>query len=260
MDLGIQGKIALVTGASYGIGRAIALALAEEGCRVAICARGVDRLERTAEEIRSKGVECLPIQADATVPEDIDRVVNTVASTWGGIDILVNNVGGIGGRVDMRIQDAPEKLWLNAYESNALAAVRFSMRVIPFMRTAKWGRVVTITSVQGREGGGRPWYNMAKTAETSLMKTLALNHELVSDGITFNSVAPGRVIFEGSDWDVFRREDPARFEARMKADLPLGRPGTPEEVANVVAFVCSERASLVNGAAIAVDGGESRSF
>lgn len=250
----------MVTGASYGIGRAIALALAEAGCRAAICARGMDRLERTADEVRIKGVECLPIQADATLLEDIDRVVNTVAATWGGVDILVNNVGGVGGRVDMQIQDVPEKLWSAAYESNALAAVRFSMRVIPFMRTAKWGRIVTITSVQGREGGGRPWYNMAKTAETSLMKTLALNHDLARDGITFNSVAPGRVLFEGSDWDAFRKEDPVRFEARMKTDLPMGRPGTPEEVANVVAFVCSERASLINGAAIAVDGGESRCF
>ena len=220
----------------------------------------MDRLERTADEVRIKGVECLPIQADATLLEDIDRVVNTVAATWGGVDILVNNVGGVGGRVDMQIQDVPEKLWSAAYESNALAAVRFSMRVIPFMRTAKWGRIVTITSVQGREGGGRPWYNMAKTAETSLMKTLALNHDLARDGITFNSVAPGRVLFEGSDWDAFRKEDPVRFEARMKTDLPMGRPGTPEEVANVVAFVCSERASLINGAAIAVDGGESRCF
>jgi len=260
MDLGIQGKIALVTGASYGIGRAIALVLAEAGCRVAICARGLDRLELTAKDIRVIGAECLPIQADATDPDDIDRVVRAVATTWGGVDILVNNVGGVGGRVDMQIQDAPEKLWRAAYETNALAAVRFSMRVIPFMRRAKWGRVVTITSVQGREGGGRPWYGMAKTAETSLMKTLALNPDLVRDGITFNSVAPGRVLFEGSDWDVFRKEDPARFEARMKTDLPLGRPGTPEEVANVVAFVCSEKASLVNGAAIAVDGGESRCF
>ena len=101
---------------------------------------------------------------------------------------------------------------------------------------------------------------MAKSAEISLMKTLALNHELVRDGLTFNSVAPGRVLFDGNEWDAFRREDPGRFEQTMKQRLPLGRAGTPEEVAAVVAFLCSERASLVNGACIAVDGGESYSF
>lgn len=260
MNLGLANKIALVTGGSRGIGRAIAVSLAAEGCRVAICARGRERLEDAATEIRSRGAECLPISADATVPEDVRRTVDTIAEAWGGIQILVNNVGGGGGRVSEPVERVAEEKWQEVFSQNALAAVRFTREVIPHMRRARWGRVVSIASVKGREGGGVPWYTMSKSAEIALMKTLALNAELVRDGVTFNSVAPGRVIFEGNEWDQFRLEDPRRFESAMQARLPLGRPGTPEEVAAVVTFICSEPARLVNGACIAVDGGESFSF
>lgn len=260
MKLGLKDKIALVTGGSYGIGRAIALAFAAEGCRVAICARYKKRLTLAATEIRKHGVDCLAIAADATKVADVARVVKTVAKAWGGIDILVNNVGGGGGREALPIEEVPEAQWLEHYERNALAAVRFTRLVIPHMKREGWGRVVTIASTQGKEGGGRPWYTMAKSAEISLMKTLALNHDLARAGITFNSIAPGRVLFAGNGWDEFQREAPERFEQTLKQRLPLGRCGTPEEVAAVVAFVCSRKASLVNGACIAVDGGESYSF
>lgn len=249
-----------MTGGSYGIGKAIALALADEVCAVGICARGIDRLEQTAAEIRAKGVPTLAIPADGTKSEEIRRVVDMVVQSFGGLHILVNNMGGGGGRVQMPVEEVPEEKWLEIYERNALAAVRFTRFAIPYMRQAKSGRIVTIASTQGKEGGGRPWYTMSKSAEISLMKTLALNHELVRDGLTFNSVAPGRVIFEGNEWDEFRKEDPQRFNEALRQRLPLGRAGTPEEVAAVVVFLCSARASLVNGACIAVDGGESYSF
>jgi len=260
MELGLKGKIALVTGGSYGIGRAIALALAGEGCRVAICARDKKRLAAAAKEIRKHGVDCLAISADATKAADVARVVKTVTKAWGRIDILVNNVGGGGGRVTASVEDVPEAEWVETYNRNTLSAVRFTRLVIPHMRRAKWGRVVAIASTQGKEGGGRPWYTMAKSAEISMIKTLALNHDLARAGITFNSVAPGRILFPGNGWDEFRREDAQRFEQTQQQRLPLGRCGTPEEVAAVVAFVCSPKASLVNGACIAVDGGESYSF
>jgi 3-oxoacyl-[acyl-carrier protein] reductase len=260
MELGLKGKIALVTGASYGIGRAIALALADEGCYLAICARGKERLEATQADISAKGVPVLGIVADATKPGDIRHVVDAVETTWGALHILVNNVGGGGGRVKTAVEEVPENQWVDVYEKNALAAVRFTQLAIPHMRRARFGRVVSIASIQGKEGGGRPWYAMSKSAEISLMKSLALNHDLVRSGLTFNSVAPGRVIFEGNDWDEFRKEDPRRFHLKLDERLPLGRAGTPEEVAAVVVFVCSVLASLVNGACIAVDGGESYSF
>jgi 3-oxoacyl-[acyl-carrier protein] reductase len=260
MQLGLKDKIALVTGGSYGIGRAIALALADEGCRVAICARGAERLETTAAEIRARGVLAFAIPADATLAESAQRVVNAVVQKWGSLHILINNVGGGGGLETRAIEEVPEEKWLEAYQRNALATQRFTMQAIPHLRRAKWGRVVAIASTQGKEGGGRPWYTMSKSAEISMMKTLALNADLVRSGITFNSVAPGRVIFDGNDWDQFRLEDPERFAQTLNQRLPMGRAGTPEEVAAVVTFVCSERASLLNGACIAVDGGESYSF
>lgn len=260
MKLGLEGKVALVTGSSQGIGRAIALALAEEGCRVAICARTKDRLEATATEIRNRKVEALALPCDATVEADVQRTVQTVVKTWGALHILVNNVGGGGGRATQPVDETSEAVWQKAYATNAGAAVRFTMLALPHMRKQKWGRVVTIASLQGREGGGRPWYTMAKSAEISLMKTLALDHELARSGITFNSIAPGRIIYAGNEWDQFRQEDASRYEQSVRQNVAIERAGTPEEVAAVVAFVCSEKAALVNGASIAVDGGESRSF
>ncbi len=256
MDLGLNGKIALVTGASYGIGRAIALALAAEGCRVAICARGKERLDKTAAEIPG----CLAIPADATQSADIRHVMDAVIKEFGGLQILVNNVGGGGGRETRPVEQVPEARWLETFERNAFAAVRFTMLAIPHMRCARWGRVIAIASTQGKEGGGRPWYTMAKSAEIALMKTLALNRDLVREGLTFNTIAPGRVLFPSNEWDQFRQEDPQRFAQALKERLPLGRCGTPEEIATIVAFACSTNASFLNGACIAVDGGESYSF
>ena len=256
MNFHLDNKIALVTGASRGIGRAIAMALTAEGCRVAICARNREHLDQAAAEIPGS----LAIQADATIPTDIQRVVDTIVKKWGNLNILVNNVGGGGGRECRSVEQVPESQWQEVFARNAFAAVRFTMLAIPHMRRTKWGRVVTIASTQGKEGGGRPWYSMAKSAEIALMKSLAMNSDLVRDGLTFNTIAPGRVMFPGNEWDQFRQEDPQRFEQTLKQRLPLGRTGTPEEVAAVVAFACSAPASLVNGACIAVDGCESYSF
>ena len=195
-----------------------------------------------------------------TAPQDVRNVVESVTSSWSTIHILVNNVGGGGQRSPTPLEEVAEETWTAVYDKNALAAVRFTMQVVPFMRKQTWGRVVTVASIQGRQGGGRPWYNMAKSAEISLMKTLAMDHDLASDGITFNSVAPGGIIIQGNEWDSFRREDPERFREYIREKQPRGRLGTPEEVASAVTFVCSEKASLLNGACIVVDGGESSAF
>ncbi len=128
------------------------------------------------------------------------------------------------------------------------------------MRKQKWGRVITISSIYGREGGGRPWFNMAKSAEISLMKTLAMTRYLIRDGITFNSVAPGGIMIPDTGWERERKENPEEFEKMVDRQFPLGRLGTPEEVASVVVFLASEKASLVNGASIPVDGAEGKSF
>ncbi len=260
MDLGLKGKFALVTGGSHGIGRAIALELASEGVNVAICARGKERVEKVTEEIMGYGVDALGVQADATVPGGVRLVRDFIKSHWGTIHILVNNVGG-GGRWGKEIvEETPASTWMEVYEKNTLAAIRFTNWAIPFMRKQKWGRVVTITSIYGREGGGRPWFNMAKAAQTSMMKTLAMQPYLARDGITFNSVAPGGIMIPETGWEQEAKENPEAFAELLDKEYPLGRLGTPGEVAQVVTFLCSERASLVNGASIAVDGGQGKSF
>jgi len=260
MNLKIKGKYALVTGGSHGIGRSIALALADEGCNIAICARNKERIKEIVVEIKAKGVKSIGISADVLIPEDIDRVMKAVIDSWGTIHILINNVGGGGRWGSENVEETEEQVWLDVYNKNALAAIRFTIRALPYMRKQKWGRVVTISSIYGREGGGRPWFNMAKSAEISLMKTLAMNDDLVRDGITFNSVAPGDIMIAGTGWERESKENPKEFEKMIDRQLPLGRLGTPEEVANVIVFICSEKASLINGASIPVDGGESKSF
>lgn len=259
MDLGIRNRVALVTGASRGIGKAIASVLAREGCKIAICSRNTDALQAAARDIETYGGQVIWFQADCTKADDVAAVVKNVTEKFGGIDILVNNVGGTAWAPQANIEDTPESFWQDIYERNAGAAIKFTTLCIPHMRKKKWGRVVTIISKQGREGGGKPWYTMAKSAEMAMMKSLAMTPELARDGITFNSIAPGAVITEEGNWADLKRDNPARFEERMKM-LPYGRIGKSEEIAEVVAFVCSERASLLSGASIPVDGAESKAF
>ncbi len=260
MDLGLAGKYALITGGSHGIGRSIALCLAGEDCHVAICGRKREWLDQTVAEIRKKNVEALGIQADMTKPKDIRHVIQTVGDSWGRLHILVNNVGGGGRWGTETVEENSDEVWLEIFNKNAMAAVRCTMAAIPFMKRQGWGRVITITSIYGREGGGRPWFNMAKAAQMSLMKCLGLNRDLVQQGITFNSVAPGPIMIPDTGWDSERLRDPKDFAKMAREKFTLGRLGTPEEIANVVTFLCSEKASLVNGASVVVDGGESRAF
>lgn len=260
MDLGLGGKCALVTGGSHGIGLSIAEALANEGCNIAICARARERLEQAVTAVQSKGVDVIGIEADVLVASDIDRVVASAIARWGTLHILVNNVGGGGRWGQPVVEETAEQVWIDVYAKNALAAVRFTMRVLPYMRKQAWGRIVTVASIHGKEGGGRPWFNMAKSAEISLMKVLAMDPTLARSGITANTVAPGSIMIPDTGWAAEMLRDPIAFEKMAERVFPTGRLGQPEEVADVVAFVCSVRAALLNGACIVVDGSESHSF
>lgn len=260
MDFSITGRVALVTGGSHGIGLKTAETLALEGCRVAILARDPARLSAAARTIGSSGAPVLTISGDASDPETAARAVSQVASEWGSVHILINNVGG-GGRWGSEIvEETPLSTWQEVHAKNAMAAVEFTRHAIPHMRRAKWGRVVTVASILGKEGGGRPWFTMTKAAEIGLMKTLAKTPYLVRDGITFNTVAPGGIMIPDTGWAKKAADDPAGFASLMERDYPLGRLGTSEEVANLIVFLCSDAARLVNGACIPVDGGESASF
>lgn len=260
MEFDLTGKVALITGGSHGIGLATALALADEGCAIAICARTQSRLVEAVAEVKRRGVEAIGVAGDATVLEDVRRIFSSVIAKWSTIHILINNVGGGGRWGSPVVEETAEDVWMDVYSKNALATIRFTSLAIPYMRKQGWGRVVTVTSIYGREGGGRPWFNMAKSAEISLMKTLAMTPYLARSGITFNSVAPGHIMIPGTGSEADQQRDPAGYAAWVDKELPLGRMGKAEEVANVITFLCSEKASLVNGASITVDGGESRSF
>ena len=260
MKLGLKGKYALVTGGTHGIGKSIALALADEGCNIAVCSRTHKNIKETINLLKAKGVDCIGIKADVTMGSDIRKVMKRIIKQWRTIHILINNVGGGGRWGSEIIEETDEKVWLEVYSKNVLSAVRFTNLAIPFMRRQKWGRVVAITSIYGREAGARPWFGIAKVGQAMLMKSLSLKHYLAKDGITFNSVAPGVIMVPDTGWEKALKEKPEEIKIFIKKELPLERFGTPDEVANLVVFICSEKASLLNGAAIPIDGGQSRSI
>ena len=260
MHLGLKNKNAIVTGGSHGIGLETAKMLASEGCNVAILARNEDRLEAAKIEIEKLGVKCLAFKVDVLSKRQIENSFQLICNQWDEIHILINNVGG-GGRwgIDDFVNNS-ETVWQEVYDKNLTAAVRYTRLVIPYMKKQYWGRVITITSTLGRQAGGRPWFNVAKSAQTCLMKNLALNKDLVRYGITFNSVAPGCIMIPDTGWEEEMKKDPDKFREMIKEKFPLGRMGLPEEVAYAVVMLCSESASLINGTALAVDGGESYVF
>jgi 3-oxoacyl-[acyl-carrier protein] reductase len=249
MDLGIAGKVALVTAATKGIGLGIARALAREGARVAVVARTQADVERVAGEIGGFGVA-----ADLLTEDGCRRAVAATEAALGPVEILVNNLGT---RAGTSWQDSGPRELAAAFEGNALVSTRMTQLVMPGMVERGWGRVVVIASVWGREAGGAPAYNAAKAAEISIVKSLA--REVALAGVTVNAVAPGSVLWEGGGWDRRRKADPQGMADFIRQEMPMGRFGSVEEVAEVVAFLCSRQASLVTGACLPVDGGQGRS-
>jgi 3-oxoacyl-[acyl-carrier protein] reductase len=250
MDLRLKDKVAIVTGGSRGIGRAIALQFAAEGCNVAICARGEEKLRETEAELRAKGVQVVAASVDVTDPPALEAFVNDVAGQLGRVDALVNNAGG-------NVAGDDDDAWLKAIDMNLMAAVRATRAAVPHMRAAGGGAVVNITSIWGREGGGPPIYNSVKSAMTAHAKNTAL--QLAPEGIRVNSVAPGSIRFPGGGWDRRVLQDPDGMAVFVKQNIPSGRFGMAEEVANAVVFLCSPAASWITGASLNVDGGQSKS-
>ena len=255
MDLGLKDKVALVTGGSRGIGRAIAHELASEGCHVAITARGGDNLASTKAEIESRGVRGLAIEIDMSISSSPAAAVEQTIKELGAIHVLVNNVGG--GFGDTNVKDSTDQQWEESISTNLLAAVRSSRAAIPLMQKQRWGRIIHITSIYGRESGGNPAYNASKSAMNSLSKSMA--RDLALDGILVNAVAPGSILFPGGGWAKGLQDDPEGMAAFLDQDFPMDRFGEPQEVAAVVTFLASERASLLTGSCINVDGGQTRS-
>jgi len=258
MDLQLAGKAALVTGSSRGLGLASALALAGEGCRVCICARGEEQLARAADALQQRAgadSRVLAVRGDLTSADDIAMIVRRTAETFGRLDVLVNNVGRAGGG---GLLEATDEDWRSAFDDTLYPAIRASRLAVPHMQRAGGGAIIMIASIWGRESGGRMTYNAVKAAEISLAKALA--QQLAGDNIRVNSVAPGSISFPGGSWHRRQQEDPEGMAAFVRDNLPFGRFGRAEEVGDVVAFLASPRASWISGASMTVDGCQSRSL
>ncbi|MBW2279441.1 MAG: SDR family oxidoreductase [Deltaproteobacteria bacterium] len=246
MELGLSKKGVVVTGGSRGIGRAIALAFADEGADVAICARGEDALRKTEEELRSRGGKVHAQVCDVSDAAALDGFLDQSKQALGRIDVLVNNTSAFGMGDD-------DDSWRAGFEVDVLAGVRATRRALPEIEAAGGGCVIFISSTAALEAPAGPSYSAMKAALISYSKNLAV--QLAPRNIRVNTVAPGSIDFPGGVWDAIKQANPAMYESIRKT-IPAGRLGTPEEVANAVVFLASERASWITGVTLSVDGSQ----
>jgi 3-oxoacyl-[acyl-carrier protein] reductase len=257
MDLGLKDRVAVVAASSQGLGKAVALGLAREGARLALCARTVSTLEETAAEIRREtGVEVFTRALDVRMDGDVGRFVGAARERFGRIDICVANAGGPPSKsfAETTLED-----WRAAAELNLISTVSFAMHVLPLMRERRWGRFLAITSMTVKQPvSGLILSNAVRSAVSGLVKSLA--NEYGPYNVLVNNVCPGYTatgrLLDLAQAQARNQDVPAaEIEARWAREVPLGRIGRPDEFADLVVFLASERASYITGTAIAVDGG-----
>lgn len=262
----LKGEVALVTGSSVGLGKTIALMLAQKGADVALCARNLSRLKKTADEIRKVGINVYFYQVDGKNPLAVKKLFKNLGRDVGKLDILVNNLGGVekfGSFLELSPRD-----YIDSFELNFLSTVYFVKEALPYLKKSKNSRIINISSVPARQPGKfNPHYSASKAAALNLSKHLS--NLFASDGILVNSVCPSSLV--GEDWDqrVQKRavelkisipEAAKIMENEEKSKVPLNKLGQEEDVANIVAFLASEGAKFITGTCIDVDGGTIKSI
>ncbi len=260
MDLGIKGRVAMVAAASKGLGRAVAEALAKEGCRLSICSRSTDNLDEARQSIESAGGEVLAMACDVSSPADLERWVEATIATFGKVDILVTNTGGPPAAKFMQLT---EEQWRSGIDSTLMNVVRLSRLVIPDMQSRNWGRIVNITSLVAKQP--LDLLTISSTLRAGLSGlTKTLSDQVAKDNILVNAVLPGHIL---TDRQVHLSEIRSKeqgisieeYAKKVEQSIPMARFGRPEEIGNAVTFLCSERASYITGVSLQVDGGIIRS-
>ena len=249
LDLGLTGKVAIITGGSEGLGRASAQRLAAEGARVAICARRADVLERAAEGIRKAGGQVLAKPVDVTQADQIEAFVNDVVHQWGGVDILVNNAGTSAAASFDLVDDVG---WQHDFDLKVFSAIRLCRLCIPHMKKRGGGRIINVTNLGAKapQARGLPT-SVSRAAGINLTKSLA--NEYARDRILVNTICLGLV--KSAQWERRAKGDLDEFYKETAKRIPIGRIGEAEEFADLVAFLVSERAAYITGTAINFDGG-----
>lgn len=252
MDLGLSGAVALITGTSRGIGLATAHSFAAEGCHLVISGRTQSTLDEAAEALRPKAASVTAVLADVTQPDDAKRLIDEAITAHGGIDILVNNVGGsAGGR---RLLDSTDDEWRHTLEVNLLQTVRMMRLAAPMMASRANPSIVNVSSISGwtPQLASSGQYGAAKAALIFDAELWAL--DLWSQRIRVNTVSPGSILVPGNGWDRYRDAEPQGYADYVTYGFPMGRLGTAAEVADVIVFLSSPRAHWINGRNVPVDG------
>ncbi len=265
MDLGLSGKVAIVTGASKGIGKAVAVELAREGCRMVLCARGRAALEEAVDEVReaAAGGDVISVTADVTNATEVETLVEYVIGRFRTVEILVNNAGGIVGD-RLPFHELADHQWFEIFDLNLMSAVRITRAVLPYMREQGWGRIVNIGSESATQPDAlKPHYNAAKAALVNLTKSLSKAYG--GEGIMINAVSPATIVTpaiddmiagEARQKGISPEEGEAVYVREHRPNIVVGRLGRPKEIASVVAFLSSERAaSFITGVNYRVDSG-----
>ena len=261
MKIELHNKVALITGSSKGIGKAIAIALAKTGCQVILTARDQKELSTAVQEIKNEGGKAISIASDLTKSKDVTKLIHQIITQFGTIDILVNNVGGVHEFVSF--EDLSDEDWTNMLELNLLSNVRVTRAVLPYMQKQKWGRIINISSESGTQPDALiPHYNAAKAAITNLTKSLSKVYG--KDGILINTVSPAFILTPQIEGILIEKAKERNISVEallddlfqtLRPNIQRQRPGQPEEVASAVVFLASEQASFITGTNLRVDGG-----